>query len=298
MKWLSCILLSLLVSNVFSQEISGKWYGKLTQGPGGYNNLYDLALNLNQKKNIWGESFASYGNANKVRVGLSGQLAGDRILLSENIELIREDTVPWGWIACIKKFNLTYRKENNLEYLEGTWTGVSKDNPKDTCIPGRVILSRSLSGLNILLTELKDSVINTQQIAYQTKELLPVINFTEKFQNTIPKKVTEINVYQQDLQIMLLDYMKIDNDTVSVYLNRDILLKNIKITKRPTTINLKLDPRIELHEVLLYAENLGLVPPNTSELILIDGENKHRIMIVSDKEKTAALYLRYKPGVK
>jgi hypothetical protein len=81
-------------------------------------------------------------------------------------------------------------------------------------------------------------------------------------------------------------------------LNRDILLKNIKITKRPTTINLKLDPRIELHEVLLYAENLGLVPPNTSELILIDGENKHRIMIVSDKEKTAALYLRYKPGVK
>jgi hypothetical protein len=129
MKWLSCILLSLLVSNVFSQEISGKWYGKLTQGPGGYNNLYDLELNLNQKKNIWGESFASYGNANKVRVGLSGQLAGDRILLSENIELIREDTVPWGWIACIKKFNLTYRKENNLEYLEGTWTGVSKDNP-------------------------------------------------------------------------------------------------------------------------------------------------------------------------
>ena len=97
---------------------------------------------------------------------------------------------------------------------------------------------------------------------------------------------------------MLLDYMKIDNDTVSVYLNRDILLKNIKITKRPTIINLKLDSRIELHEVLLYAENLGLVPPNTSELILIDGENKYRIMIVSDKEKTAALYLRYKPSAK
>jgi hypothetical protein len=297
MKWLSCILLSLFISNVFSQEISGKWYGKLTQGPGGYNDLYDLELSLNQKKNIWGESFASYGNANKIRVGLSGRIARDSILLSETIELIREDTVPWGWIACIKKFKLTYRKHNNIEYLEGTWTGVSKDNQEDTCIPGRVILSRSLSGLNLLLSELKDSIINTQQITYQSKEP-PVINFTEKFQNTTPEKLTEINVYQQDLQIMLLDYMKIDNDTVSVYLNRDILLKNIKITKRPIIINLKLDPRIELHEVLLYAENLGLVPPNTSELILIDGENKYRIMIVSDKEKTAALYLRYKPSAK
>jgi hypothetical protein len=297
MKWLFCILLSIVLSNVFSQEISGKWYGKLTQGPGGYNDLYDLELNLNQKKHIWGESFASYGNANKIRIGLSGRIAGDSIILSENIELIREDTVPWGWVACIKKFNLTYRKDNNFEYLEGTWTGVSKDDPEDTCIPGRVILSRSLAGLNQLLSELKDSVIHTEQITYQSPEP-PVINFLAEFLNTIPKKVTEINVYHKDLQIMLLDYMKVDNDTVSVYLNRDILTKNIKITKRPTIINLKLDTRIELHEVLLYAENLGLVPPNTSELILIDGETKHRIMIVSDKEKTAALYLRYKLGAK
>jgi hypothetical protein len=297
MKWLFCILLSIVLSNVFSQEISGKWYGKLTQGPGGYNDLYDLEFNLNQKKYIWGESFASYGNANKIRIGLSGRIAGDSIILSENIELIREDTVPWGWVACIKKFNLTYRKDNNFEYLEGTWTGVSKDDPEDTCIPGRVILSRSLAGLNQLLSELKDSVIHTEQITYQSPEP-PAINFLAEFLNTIPKKVTEINVYHKDLQIMLLDYMKVDNDTVSVYLNRDILTKNIKITKRPTIINLKLDTRIELHEVLLYAENLGLVPPNTSELILIDGETKHRIMIVSDKEKTAALYLRYKLGAK
>ena len=47
------LLLSLFISNVFSQEISGKWYGKLTQGPGGYNDLYDLELSLNQKKNIF-----------------------------------------------------------------------------------------------------------------------------------------------------------------------------------------------------------------------------------------------------
>ena len=60
-------------------------------------------------------------------------------------------------------------------------------------------------------------------------------------------------------------------------------------------IKFQIDKRIILHELLLYAENLGLVPPNTSELILIDGETRHRVMIVSDKQKTAAIYLRYKP---
>lgn len=92
--------------------------------------------------------------------------------------------------------------------------------------------------------------------------------------------------------------MKVDNDTVSVYLNRNLLAKNIRISKRPALLNFKLDTRIEFHEILLYAENLGLVPPNTSELILVDGATRHRVMIVSDKEKTAAVYLRYKPKKK
>ena len=297
MKWIPIILLSLLLNNAFSQDISGKWFGKLTQGPGGYNDLYDLELNLNQKKYIWGESFAYYGNANKIRIGLSGRIDGDSIRLAESKDLIREDIVAWNWIACIKKYNLIYRKEGNFEYLEGTWTGVNKEDPADACIPGRVILSRSVSALTQLLSERKDSIINTKQIVYQSPDP-PILNFTSEFLNTIPKKITEINVNHSDLQILLLDYMKVDDDTVSVYLNRSLLIKNIRVTKRPAVINFKLDTRTELHEVLLYAENLGTVPPNTSELILVDGDSRHRIMIVSDKEKSATINLRYKPGVK
>jgi hypothetical protein len=292
MRWLPFFLLSLLTSNSFSQEISGKWYGKLTQGPGGYNNLYDLELTLNQKKYVWGESFASYGNTNKIRIGLSGRIKGDSIRLAENKDLIREDVVAWNWVACIKKYNLAYRKDGDLEYLEGTWSGVNKQDSTNVCIPGRVILSRSLAGLDLLLAERKDSIINTEQAVYQRPEP-EILNFKTEFLNTFPKKVTEINVYHSNLQIQLLDYMKVDNDTVSVYLNRDLLAKNIRVTKRPTVLNFKLDTRIKLHEVLLYAENLGMVSPNTSELILIDGDRKHRIMIVSDMEKSATIYLKY-----
>lgn len=295
MKCLLFILLSIFAQDILAQNISGKWYGKITQGPGGYSQLYDLELNLTQKKSIWGDSNASMGKVVSIRIGFSGKMKGDSLKLYESLGWIREDIVPWDWVACIKTYELAYRSEAAYEYLEGTWSGISKDNPNEDCIPGKVILSRSIEGLNKFLEQRKDSIINT--IAQNPEPAAPVlVDFNTIFLETEPKKVTEIEVYNADLQIQLLDYMKPDNDTVSVYLNREILAKNIQISKRPALIKFRIDKRIVLHELLLYAENLGLIPPNTSELILIDGETKHRVMIVSDKQKTAAIYLRYKPA--
>ncbi|SKB28176.1 hypothetical protein [Daejeonella lutea] len=298
MKWLSfCILSILSLQSSFSQNIQGKWVGKVTQQPGGYSQLYDLELDLSQRKNIWGESYAFEGDSVQIRIGLSGYIEKDSIRLNESLDWIREDKVPYSWIACVKQFVLSYRKEGKLEYLEGTWTGVGKNESESPCAPGRVILSRTIEGLNKFLEEHKDSVVVTEQIV--TASITPpVLDFTPKFLNTEPKKITEIVVTNPDLQIQIVDYMKVDNDTVTVYLNRNLLAKNIRIAKRPALINFKLDSRLELHELLLYAENLGQVPPNTSEMILVDGEKRHRVMIVSDKEKTAAVYLRYKPKKK
>lgn len=45
--------------------------------------------------------------------------------------------------------------------------------------------------------------------------------------------------------------------------------------KKPYTV--RLDRYSELNEFILYAENLGEVPPNTSMLTVIDGERKHKI---------------------
>ena len=294
MKCFLLILLSFLTQNLLAQNLSGKWFGKITQGPGGYSELYDLELNLTQKKSIWGDSNAWMGKAVSIRIGFSGKMKGDSVKLFESLAWVREDIVPWDWVACIKTYELIYRTDATYEYLEGTRNGISKDDPNEECIPGKVILSRSIEGLNKFLEQRKDSVVNT--ITQNPEPEVPVlVDFNSDFLETEPKKVTEIDVHNADLQIQLLDYLKPDNDTVSVYLNRKILAKDVQISKRPALIKFRIDKRITVHELLLYAENLGLIPPNTSELILIDGETKHRVMIVSDKQKTAAIYLRYKP---
>lgn len=294
MRWLIVIIVCFSFQNSFTQNIHGKWLGKITQQPGGYSRLYDLELDLNQRKNIWGDSYAFEGDSVQIRIGLSGYIDKDSIRLNESVGWIREDKVPFSWIACVKKFVLAYRKEGNFEYLEGTWTGVSKDDSSDPCFPGKVILSRTVEGLNKFLEDHKDSVIITQPIIISSTAP-SILDFSPPFLNTEPKKITEIVVTHSNLQIQIVDYMKVDNDTISVFLNRNLLAKNIRIDKRPALLDFKLDTRIELHELLLYAENLGQIPPNTSEMIVVDGEKRHRVMIISDKEKTAAVYLKYKP---
>ncbi len=293
MRWLILFIVSFSFQSSFSQNIHGRWIGKITQQPGGYSQLYDLELDLNQRKNIWGDSYAYDGDSVQIRIGLSGFIDKGSIRLNESVGWIREDKVPFSWIPCVKKFVLAHRVEGDFEYLEGTWSGVSKDNPADPCFPGKVILSRTIEGLNKFLEEHRDSVVTPQPIA--TASVPPVLNFSSRFLDTEPKKITEITVTHPDLQIQIVDYMKVDNDTVSVYLNRNLLAKNIRIDKRRALISFKLDTRVELHELLLYAENLGQIPPNTSEMIVVDGDKRHRVMIVSDKEKTAAVYLKYKP---
>lgn len=282
------------ILQAFSQDVSGTWYGKISQRPGGYSELYNFQLELKQNKNISGDSYAHMDNSVKIRIGLSGYLDKDTIRLIENRDWVKVDKVPWNWVACIKNINVAYRMENGNEYLEGNWNGVSKDRPYEDCIPGRVILSKTKEGLEQFLYENRDSVI-TSQVKGVTENEGPIPDFKMPFLETQAKKVTEILVHNKDLELHLIDYLRVDNDTVSVYLNREIMVKNVWISKRPSVINFKLNPNIEMHEILLFAENLGEIPPNTSELLIIDGKEIHRVMIVSDKQKSAAVYLKYKP---
>jgi hypothetical protein len=44
----------------------------------------------------------------------------------------------------------------------------------------------------------------------------------------------------------------------------------------------------------MFADNLGLIPPNTAALILYDGRIRHEIMMMSDLNRNATIKLRRK----
>lgn len=283
------LLVFLFVQTIcFAQNISGKWYGKLTQKAGGYSQLYDLELSLSQKKKITGQSSAFIESALSVIVGLKGSINGDSIRLSESIYDIQKEKLPADWILCIKNYNLKYYRQGNDEFLKGTWNGIAKNDGSD-CIPGEIILSKSTKALEEFIT--KDGFQQPYLI-----DTLPALNeLTTEFLKTSVKKVKQIEVHHKYIEFLINDYLHVDNDTVSVYLNRNLIVNKQRISKKQLRVSIKIDSRLPLNEILLFAENLGNIPPNTSQIVIIDGTNTHRLVIESDKQKSAALYLKYIP---
>jgi hypothetical protein len=204
--------------------------------------------------------------------------------------------VPSNWISCIKNITVNFHLDNEEEILEGRWDGISKSDGS-ACIPGRVILARTKTSLNEILKKKQDAdnIVVKSKAKTNTSTFKASLKFDGAFKNKITRKVAEIVVNNSDLQFEILDYMKEDDDTISVYLNREAILSHVKITKQPLFVYFKLNPDIQLHELLLYAENQGTYSPNTSQLVIYDCENTFRLMIESDEQKTAAVYIRYEP---
>lgn len=97
------------------------------------------------------------------------------------------------------------------------------------------------------------------------------------------------------LVLALYDNGEVDGDTVSVMLNEELIIEKqvLKSVAFKKTIYLSPD---EPDSVLLvlYAENLGLYPPNTGLLIVKDGEESFYVRFKADYDQNAAILLRRK----
>lgn len=93
-----------------------------------------------------------------------------------------------------------------------------------------------------------------------------------------PKKLKSRKVTQQkgivvdsdDITIAVWDYAAIDNDTISLNFNGQWLLQEYGLVKQKKYIKVHLDKQDNY--ILLYAHNLGSIPPNTLTMSINDGK--------------------------
>jgi hypothetical protein len=127
-----------------------------------------------------------------------------------------------------------------------------------------------------------------------------VVNYVTEKQFTERENVTikEIEVESDSLRIDIYDNGEIDGDMVSVFFNQKLILYNQKLTHKSIKIDLLLDPSLPANEISMFAENLGLIPPNTALMIIQDGKNRYEIRVSSNLEKNAAIKIRKKQNSK
>ena len=102
--------------------------------------------------------------------------------------------------------------------------------------------------------------------------------------------VESLRVKGSKVTIHIWDNDKVDGDIISLNLNGEWLLKNYRLTKQVKTITFDLPE--DSNELILYAENLGAMPPNTAAISIWNGNKKLKtLQLNSDKGKSEGIQL-------
>jgi hypothetical protein len=105
--------------------------------------------------------------------------------------------------------------------------------------------------------------------------------------------VNTFSVDNENVTVKLYDNGEIDGDSISVYMDNKLVLSKKRLTAAPLEIKLKLDELNDEHELIMVAENLGRIPPNTSLMIVEAGDQRFTARITSTYQKNAMVRFKY-----
>jgi hypothetical protein len=281
MRYLLLFALIIFCLDLSGQNLTGIWRGKRTQVSGGCYPEYWLELHVyyNKDNSIMGNAYNYYDKDRYTKINFTGRYnpTTKRLVIIENA--VVQFNVPNNCIPCIKTYDLNWVLTDK-QSLDGDWKGHEMGN-SNVCPPGKIHLNKEAVSVfpvdvfqNDTLAKLQKS-LNIQQ---REKELV---------------KTVEIDT--SEIKIELYDNAEIDGDTVTVFLNNTLLLYKKMLTNKPLVLNFTAFPNTD-YEFMMYADNLGRIPPNTSLMIITAGTKRYEMRISSSEQKSAVVRFRYKSG--
>lgn len=104
--------------------------------------------------------------------------------------------------------------------------------------------------------------------------------------------IKTIEVDSRSFRVDLYDNGQIDGDTISLYLNGKLMVSRQRLSTEPIT--LKITMTEDDNELIMYAENLGSIPPNTALMVVTVGDKRYEVNISSSEKTNGAVRFRYR----
>ncbi len=138
----------------------------------------------------------------------------------------------------------------------------------------------------------KDSVAVVTLPVEKPKDTIAVAKNFEQRKN---KEQSRITVDVKTINLKVYDNAIMDGDTVSILYNGKLLLSHQLLSEKAIEINLQLDENQTRHEITLFAENLGSIPPNTALIVITAGTKRYELFASASLEENAVLVFEYRP---
>lgn len=305
------------VNIVKAQSVTGKWYGIGNPDIPGSSNSYLCEFIITQN----GNSVSGYFNYFFRNGYFSNKLVGTynaskRLLVLKPLPVLYHLSANVGnGVDCIMTGVFTLK----VAKVESTLSGMflSDDFHKYTSPPVKVNFRK----LGKDEPELKDRIKMKDLVLEETPEetaqqkpvqQLPppvVVNTpppTPLISPSLTVKATEnavkmrtnsyiriLDVVTDSVDVDLYDNGDFDYDSVSIFYNNKLIAYRQELsTRKPISLKVFVDS-VETHnDLLMFAENLGTIPPNSAIMIVKDGSNRYEIPMQSNYQKNGAVRLR------
>jgi hypothetical protein len=137
-----------------------------------------------------------------------------------------------------------------------------------------------------------DSITITPPSADTIKNITDIPLQVDKRKN-IEQSHIEVNV--KTINLKVYDNAIVDGDTVSILYNGKLLLSHKLLSEKGIEINVELNENQTRHEITLFAENLGSIPPNTALIVITAGDKRYELFASASLEENAVLVFEYRP---
>jgi hypothetical protein len=230
---------------------------------------------------------------------------GGKMMLDGDAAKKENDTEPTGDVHLDKIGNPEFEDEwdfvidnytvgaNDPEIIDSirsiSQRSVAVEEPVKTVVPEKPV---AIAPPPVKKTEEKPVVKTT----IPTEEPKPVVviaepvkpaTIEEKFVTRKKVFIKEIPLSGDSLELRFYDNAEIDGDSISLFLNDKLLFQHIRLTGNAYSIKLPISEMNETNELIMVAENLGAIPPNTSYMLAIVGDKRYDAYLASTEGSSA-----------
>lgn len=314
----------LVVHPAFSQTVTGSWYGRADVIANGVNNNYLTELVLKQKDDEVEGIFGYYFKDSYQSFFVRGRYdKKTRYVYIKNLPILyfRSASTRDG-IECPMSFEGRLLVSQAGSTISGSF--ISDSKYKYTCPQLRVrfllssaagnmdsLMENEVTGQKFWQPQQEDFVVTTpsgaQPVTLQADAtnantaLVAPARLKTNDDKLIEKFEKRENTYSKDLwiegdsvRLSFYDNGDIDGDSITVFLNKKPVLVHQELTDRALNMYLALDSTRDVNEISMFADNLGLYPPNTALMIITDGINRYEVYLSSSFTQNASVRLRRK----
>lgn len=312
-------------TNVFSQDIAwmkGLWkaYSGTPYQVPPVHCRYTLQIIATADSAFTGIQSSSFvtDTAVKIMYACSGTMTKNHPTFLRGAILYKKNSAHAGyaWNDCANCNAYTdsiYVADNKIIWL------IKADNSGDSSCNGSIAYYRDLNDFNSTVQQQLLSFYTPKE--YSSLTLFSTVNNKHKktilspeeivtstndttgtsTDSTLPLVLRErTNKLEQTLQInspnievVLLDDAEIDGDIVSLYHNNVLAIDHKTLGKEVIKYSFKADKQHAHHELILVAENLGSIPPNTALMRIRAGDKKYELTTRANMHENAKVIIEY-----